>query len=176
MIAAQAARAEHSSGMPSHLATPIRRRRAGALAIALGVGLIGFTLVDEDPRPEVRTSSDGVVPADTSPTVRGAVVTRDSVGTAAPAAPAAPVTFEIDDEDERTTTTRRRPISTSTAKSAPTTFPPPTLGPPWSIVREPEDTTTTTTTVEDTTTSSSTTTTDTTEGTTTTDTTDTGGT
>ncbi len=151
--------------MPSHLATPIRRRRAGALAIALGVGLIGFTLVDEDPRPEVRTSSDGVVPADTSPTVLGAVVTRDSVVTAEPAAPA---TFEIDDDDDRTATTRRRPTSPSTAKSAPTTFPPPTLGPPWSIVREPEDTTTT---VEDTTTSS--TTTDTTEGTTsTTDTTE----
>jgi hypothetical protein len=146
--------------MPAHLATDPRARRGAYLAIAVGVGLIGFTIIDEDPRPDgVRIDATSGTDDATEPTVLGAVITRGDTDATAP--PAAPATFEITVTGRGTTSTTRATQTTTTTRATSTSV---TLGTPWSTERDPDEVTTTTsettsTTVEVTTTTEDTTTT-----------------
>jgi hypothetical protein len=95
---------------------PGRRRQAGLLAIALGVGLLAFAFLEEDGTP-VRSTSP-TVPPSSEPTVLG--VTVDPGPTAPDADPAAPVPVAAsDDEDDDPS----GPGSPSTAGGPATTRP-----------------------------------------------------
>ncbi|MGV3758984.1 MAG: hypothetical protein ACO1PW_05495 [Actinomycetota bacterium] len=145
--------------MGAHFATPARsrpgrRRQAGFLAIALGVGLLAFAFLDEDGTP-VR-STGPTIPPSSEPTVLGVTVEPP---TTAGAVPATPVSLTVPDDGAPTTA---EPRSTTTGEPATTTTEGPVLIPPTVVTNTipTRPTTTTTTTTEPTTTTESTTTTE----------------
>jgi len=154
--------------MPAHMARPSppvggsdRARQAGFVAIALGIGLLAFAFLDGEERGGPDDPRPGLV-VTTEATVLGVTVARGDA--LRPAGPAAPATFEVDDEPSSPTTRRAAATSTTTTTSRPgsTTTDDIDIGTPLSI----DNTTTThapTTTTEGTTTSTSETTTPTSE-------------
>lgn len=136
----------HFARSPSD--APGRRRQAGFVSIALGVGLIAFAFLDSDGTP-VRTTSPTVPPA-SEPTVLG--VTVEPEPTTPEADPADPVVGELVTGSSSTAPTRPRPTSTTRTPATTTTTEAPVLIPPTVVTNTTTTTEATTTTTGETTT------------------------
>lgn len=140
----EAALGNTSGLMGAHFAKPVsrprpgRRRQAGFLSIALGVGLLAFAFLDEDGTP-VRSTSP-TVPPSSEPTVLGVTVEPGPSPSAAD--PATPVSLSVPDDGAPATSA---PRSTTTGAPATTTTAGPVLIPP-TVVTNTETTRSTTTT------------------------------
>ena len=136
---------EHSAGMADHMARAQRRNRGALLLVALGIGLMAFTVVDANSGHD---SLDTSSPDTSSPTVLGAVVTRPADAPTAAAASPAPL------ELPSATTAGRSPARDTTRTTVL-----PQIGEALTI-DNPNPVTTTTSTSTSTTTESTTTTTE----------------